>query len=199
MRNIALSLIFSLSVTCSAAATIKQRDVTMGDVTESWIIVKGLIEQGDTINFLTALGNDKQAVTVWLDSPGGNVNEGLAIARMIKALNLNTYVHDGSSCDSICSIMFLSGKRKMATATSRIGVHSAHNAKTKKPDVVANTMIGWYLGSIDYPEELVELWVTTKPDQLVNLNNGPNAKLRLGLETVQPINVPLLERWLELD
>jgi hypothetical protein len=186
-----------MSVTQIAAATIKQREITVGDVHEHWIIIKGMIEQGDTVGLLSALGETKdRAVTVWLDSPGGNVAEGLAMARMIKSLGMNTYVHSDGKCDSICSIMFLSGKRKMVTASSRVGVHTAHDSKTKKADAYANAVIGWYLGSLDYPEELVDIWAKTKPDQLVNLNDGPNSNLRLGIETVQPVEIPILDRLL---
>ena len=202
MKILQLSLILAilLSVTQISAATIRQREVTMNSQTERWVIVKGMIEPGDTVNFLGALGTgDNKAVTVWLDSPGGSAAEGLAIARVIKTLNLNTYVHSNSKCDSICSIMFLSGKRKMVTASSRIGVHAAHDIKTKRIDAYANAKIGWYLGSIDYPEELVDLWINTKPDRLVDLNDGPNTNMRLGLETVQPLEIPLLERLLSSD
>jgi len=181
----------------ASAATIKQREVTVGDIHESWVIVKGMIEPGDTVNFLSALGNkDVKVVTVWLESPGGNAAEGLAMARIIKTLGLNTYVHIDSKCDSICSVMFLSGKRKMAAIDGKIGVHTAYDPKTKRPDAYGNALIAWYLGSLDYPEELVDLWIKTKPDRLVNLNNGPNTAFRLGIETVQPIQVPLLDRLL---
>lgn len=192
-----LIIIFCSFINQVSAAHIKQREITMNGSTERWIIVRGLIEQGDTVNFLGALGtSERRAVTVWLDSPGGSAAEGLAIARMIKTLGLNTYVHSDSKCDSICSIMFLSGKRKMVTASSRIGIHAAHDLKTKRIDAYANAKIGWYLGSIDYPEELIDLWINTKPDRLVDLNDGPNTNLRLGLETVTPLEIPLLERLL---
>lgn len=189
-------LLFLVAITQASAATIKQREITMGDNSELWIIVKGTIEQGDTVAFLNALNSKDRPVTVWLESPGGNAAEGLAMARMIKTLGLNTYVHSEGKCDSICSIMFLSGKRKMAAIDGKIGVHTAYDPKTKRPDAYGNALIAWYLGSLDYPEELVDLWIRTKPDRLVNLNNGPNTAFRLGIETVQPIQVPLLDRLL---
>jgi hypothetical protein len=191
-----LVLFFLIAITQVSAATIKQREITMGETSEIWIIVKGNIEQGDTVSFLTALNGKDRPVTVWLESSGGNAAEGLALARMIKTLGLNTYVHAEGRCDSICSIMFLSGKRKMAVIDGKIGVHTAYDPKTKRPDAYGNALIAWYLGSLDYPEELVDLWIKTKPDRLVNLNNGPNTALRLGIETVQPVQVPLLDRLL---
>ena len=191
-----LVLLLLLAITQVSAATIKQREITMGETSELWIIVKGTIEQGDTVSFLAALNGKDRPVTVWLESSGGSAAEGLAIARMIKTLGLNTYVHSDGKCDSICSIMFLSGKRRMVVTDGRIGVHTAYDPKTKRPDAYANALIAWYLGSLDYPEELVDLWIRTKPDRLVNLNNGPNTSLRLGIETVQPVQVPLLDRLL---
>lgn len=189
-------LIFALFLIMNTAeaATIKLRDVTFNDKTEQWIIVKGAIQNGDLERFLSAVTSGDKISTVWLDSPGGSANEGLAIARIIHELKFNTYVHENSRCDSICSIMFLSGKRKLVTDTSKIGIHSAHNRNTGAKDADANTVIGWYMGKLGYPEELLVLWVRTKPDSLIDLNDGPNKIMRLGFERVDPVPVGLLER-----
>ena len=194
LKYLLLLTAISFLSSASAAATIKQREVISGNTRELWIIVRGTIIQGDTVDLLSAIGDkDDRVVTVWLESSGGNVAEGLAMARIIKALKLNTYVHTDGKCDSICSIMFLSGKRKMATESSRIGIHAAYDLKTKRPDIYSNTVIGWYLGSLDYPQELVDLWVRTKPDRLIDINDGPNKDLGLGIETVKPVDRPLLD------
>lgn len=186
--------IFLLFSNVVNAATIKLREVTVNDKAEQWILIRGVIENGDMDKFISAATSGTKPTTVWLDSPGGAAGEGLNIARLLHELKLNTYVHENSSCDSICSIIFLSGKRKMLTATSRIGIHTAHNKKTGARDDNANKIIGWYMGRLGYPEELLVLWINTKADQLVNLNDGPNKMLGLGFEQVEPVPVSLLEK-----
>lgn len=183
-----------LFASSAEAATIKLREVTFNGKTEQWILIKGPIENGDIDKFISAATSVSKPSTVWLDSPGGSAGEGLGIARLIHELKLNTYVHENSKCDSICSIMFLSGKKKMLTDTSRIGVHSAHSKKTGIRDDNANKIIGWYMGKLGYPEELLFLWIKTGPNQLVDLNDGPNKLLGLGFERVDPVPVGLLER-----
>lgn len=179
-----------------AAANINQREINFGDTSECWIFIRGTIGEGDAIKFLGAMNGKQSPVTVWLESPGGSASEGLAIARVINTLKLNTYVHSNGRCDSICSIMLLSGKRKMAANDAHIGVHAAHDPKTKKLDYYINAMIAWYLGNMDYPEELVNLWLKTEPNRLINLNDRANVQLRLGIETVQPVQVPLFDSLL---
>jgi hypothetical protein len=181
------------------AATIKQRSVYSGTGSENWIIVKGQITAQDSIKFLAAMGDAKDVTTVWLESEGGVVDEGLAIAKIIKVLGLNTYVHDGKACSSICAVMFMSGKRKMLVSTATLGIHPAHDSKSLRKDLYANVSIAWYLGSLGYSEELVDLWIRTSPTQVVDLNDGNYKKLSLDFVTVEPIKIPLLDQLLQLD
>ena len=181
------------------AATIKQRSIFVNGSYENWIIVKGPIESQDSIKFLAAIGDAKDVTTVWLDSDGGIVDEGLAIAKMIRVIGLNTYVHSNTACSSICAIMFMSGKRKMLVPSATLGIHAAYDSKKMRKDLTANVFISWYLGNIGYSEEVVDLWINTSPKRIINLNDGNYKKLSLDFITVEPIKLPLLEQLLQLD
>lgn len=47
---------------------------------------------------------------ICLNSPGGSLLEGLAMADLIAEWNFGTAVPDGASCESACSIVFLAGR-----------------------------------------------------------------------------------------
>lgn len=200
MRYLLATLFVLIFTTVAGSASIKKKTVLnqQGD-TDYMVEIKGLIEPGDSIKFLNVVSQTEGVTTVWLESNGGMVNEGMAIAKMIKVMGLSTYVHESSYCNSICSIIFLSGKRKLVNANSHIGVHAAFVKDSKVRDLEANATIAWYLGSLGYPEELADLWVKTKPNALINLNVPARKNLELGFEAVEPIKIPLLNQVLPLD
>ena len=57
--------------------------------------------------------------TLVLNSPGGNLYEGLQMAGTIFDRQLTTYIPDGADCASACSIMYLAGKKKIQSWTVR--------------------------------------------------------------------------------
>jgi hypothetical protein len=66
--------------------------------------------------------------TVALDSPGGVVDEALAIGRLIREQGYATSVAAGAICASSCPLVFAGGKERLATAQSAIGVHQIYAA-----------------------------------------------------------------------
>lgn len=196
--RIVLALAFlALTSITSNAAQFSVRDVLRNGKTEHWIYIKGGINEGDAMKFINVFSSYDDINTAWLESDGGMVDEGMAIAKMIRMLELDTYVE--RNCNSICSVMFLSGKKKMVTKNAEIGIHAAYDQLNGLRVTDANTLIGWYLGSIDYPEELVNLWVSTSPKKILDLNKGTANRLGLGFTTVKPVKRPLMNRLLSID
>lgn len=66
--------------------------------------------------------------TVVLDSPGGSVVDALAIGSLIHQEGLATKIAAGSLCASSCPIVFASGKTRIASERSAIGVHQIYAA-----------------------------------------------------------------------
>jgi hypothetical protein len=62
--------------------------------------------------------------TVRLESPGGNVKGALAVARIIRDHDLDTYV--GRLCASACTLAFLGGHHRFLAASARLGFHQAY-------------------------------------------------------------------------
>ena len=123
--------------------------------------------------------------------------EGMAIAKMAKMLDLNTYVE--KNCNSMCAIIFLSGKARQVTKKAVVGVHAAYNKNNGMRGVDANSIISWYLGSWGYPEELVHLWVGTSPKKIFNINSKTADQLGLGFTTIEPVKRPLIKKLLSVD
>jgi hypothetical protein len=58
---------------------------------------------------------------VHLDSPGGRISEAIKIGKAIKERGLSTYV--SHQCMSACTIIFLSGQRRLISADGKLGFH----------------------------------------------------------------------------
>lgn len=60
---------------------------------------------------------------VELDSPGGSVEDALAIAKAIRNRGFDTRVKSGSLCASSCPLVLAGGVNRFAPANAAIGVH----------------------------------------------------------------------------
>ncbi|OWV63041.1 hypothetical protein [Mameliella alba] len=67
----------------------------------------GQVAKGD-LDAFKALPTDPQVV-VCLDSPGGSFLEGIAIGEYIRQVGIGTRLEAGTTCESACSIIFMSG------------------------------------------------------------------------------------------
>jgi membrane-bound ClpP family serine protease len=91
------------------------------------IHVKGDIVKGDASRFANAVrkaGIRLADATVYLDSPGGLVIEGISIAHSIKKYGWSTYVASGTTCLSMCANIWLAGRTRYASEKAHIGFHS---------------------------------------------------------------------------
>ena len=116
-----------------AAAEITLEKFDVFDIHTHHMHIEGAIEPGDVarIRDLTEnLPRGRDAVlAVSLNSPGGDVQEGLDIARELQALDMqvvtDVLTQDGElgSCASACSYIFLGGTYRFLNEGSRLGVH----------------------------------------------------------------------------
>lgn len=75
---------------------------------------------GDAVK--AAVNRDPALRVVVLDSPGGNIGEGLQIARVIKDHALATAVKN--RCSSACTFAFVAGRERILLPNTRLGFHS---------------------------------------------------------------------------
>jgi hypothetical protein len=72
------------------------------------------------------LSSAPTAQTVRLESPGGDLRAALAVAAMIRAHGLDTYV--GRLCASACTLAFLGGRHRFPAPAARLGFHQGSAA-----------------------------------------------------------------------
>ncbi len=73
------------------------------------LVLQGGIGAGDTERFRAALEQAGPIDEIMLDSPGGVLEEGLAIGRIVRARKLTTHVPNGFACISACNFVFMGG------------------------------------------------------------------------------------------
>lgn len=104
------------------------------NATVSAIEVKGKIETGDAVAlqaYIAKLPN-KTVTIVYLNSPGGSLEEGMALGRLFHRARIRTaVVGNDVVCRSACSTAFLGGRDaetaepwRVKGSTARLGFHS---------------------------------------------------------------------------
>jgi hypothetical protein len=105
---VSLLTTLTLGATNSAAA--------VKSISHTSVAIIGQIVEGDAGRLAKALGERRRAgytdLTVYLNSPGGNLREGLAAAEAISEAAANVVVGENETCASACFLLFLAGNFK---------------------------------------------------------------------------------------
>jgi len=84
----------------------------------------GMITPGTAARFKAEIDKRGDYVkTVVLNSPGGSVQDALAMARLIREKRLGTLVENDGYCASSCPLIFAGGVMRTAEKDASIGVH----------------------------------------------------------------------------
>ncbi|MCF4099989.1 ATP-dependent Clp protease proteolytic subunit [Maritalea mediterranea] len=75
---------------------------------------------------------------VEINSPGGSVDDALALAKLIRALELNMRVPAGGYCASSCPLIFAAGVKRDLHQQANIGVHQIY-LPANDPNAARNT------------------------------------------------------------
>lgn len=103
----------------------------------------GTIDPGSATRFADEIAARGEYVsTVLLDSPGGSVDDALAIGRLILEKGISTSVADGRLCASSCPLIFASGSERIAGKGAAIGVHQIYAAALTSTPVDALSLAG---------------------------------------------------------
>jgi hypothetical protein len=108
--------------------------------------------------------------TVILESPGGGVDTGLWIGRLIRAKKFTTRVEDNASCNSICAIIWLGGAQRIASAGSLIGFHAAFDTRNNQVSGSPNAIIGIYLRDMGLSDNAIRYLLEAGPDEIKYLS-----------------------------
>ena len=122
MRAVVLALAFALATTACAMA----REQTFGSFSlrsdhPDLIYLDGDIGYDTYADFDKARRAAPEATTLILNSPGGNVDQAMRIARDVRSFDLRTYVPLRHGCYSACAYIYFAGVDRRATG--QLGVH----------------------------------------------------------------------------
>lgn len=128
-----------------------------------------------------------------LNSPGGAVDEALALAAEIRAAGFDTLVQDGDVCASSCPLVLASGVNRLVGNKALVGVHQAFastmpvgTAQALSDMQVKTAMISRQLISMGVDAGLWLHALETPPDRLYYLRPQEMLELRLATAILMP-------------
>lgn len=161
------------------------------------VTMSGPIESGDAEKFMqfwTENAYDAFTFKVALDSPGGNLADGIKIGTFLREKSADTFIEKypprtpaqsdweyldvasplgGAGCYSACALAFMGGVNREIPEGAEIGFHQFYGGDggATASDVTTNTqtisaMISTYLREMGAAPELFELMSVTPPEQL---------------------------------
>lgn len=189
MRNL-ISIAFLLSILpqffqpAFASDTSIHGSSPSESISNNSILLSGEIQKGDAEKLVKLIVKSHPlALRLILDSPGGDVEESLRIASLVKALHMNTVVGEGGICASACFFIFLAGDHRLAlgilvagdakitsTVSGYIGLHRPHLESNQAKEYSSSDAemlqhgimqkISEYLRNEDVPQHLIDLMMS---------------------------------------
>lgn len=170
-RNTLTALALVLGISGSAQAA--NLDGYINDEGKVVITLEGEIKIGDSQRIQDMIDKahwaNRDVIAIRLNSPGGNMMEGIHIADVVNDNKLATVVVNKSMCASACFLAFAAGHEKYASAYSSLGVHGASESNGKEsPDSRQATMVmAKVLNMMHVPARIIGQMVITPPEQMV--------------------------------
>jgi len=97
------------------------------------ILLKGKIDDGDTFDLQVYIAGlpKKPNIVVYLDSPGGNLREGMRLGKFFNQNKIETVVDAKTRCTSSCALAFLGGRdnvtgkpQRTKASSGAVGFHA---------------------------------------------------------------------------
>lgn len=153
----------------------------------------GLIEPGSARRIREKFATvESEVKTVSLNSPGGSIEDAIAIARMLRERGVATQVADGAICISSCPLLFAGGVTRKAAEGATFGVHQFY-AETKLSQTdpaqamsdaqLTIARIARYLTEMGVEAELWLHALDTPPQSLYHLSRDELVRYALVTET----------------
>jgi len=193
------SLAAAAPSTPAMAAMVYQ--VHTGDKDISTLVLRGQIVPGDLARLqrVSAKIPPSRRIVLMLDSPGGSMDEGIAIGRYVYAAKITTVAIQGPGCHSACTFVFLAGRdsneqpMRIMMKGARVGFHQGAirtlptNQTYSASDIATAAEIGQemvkrinaYFHEIKADPEFLTM-VLSAPNRSITLLNEFDA-LRLGI------------------
>lgn len=90
--------------------------------------LQGVIQPGSASRLRDVLNAPAAPITtITLDSPGGALNDAMAMARLIRQHGLSTSVRANATCASSCPLILAGGTKRHVSRDATIAVHQFHS------------------------------------------------------------------------
>jgi hypothetical protein len=163
------------------------------------VLLRGNVEDGDTFDLKVYISKlpKKPTVIVYLNSPGGNLREGMRLGQFFFENKIETAVETKTACASACALAFLGGRddtgkpHRTKASSSGLGFHSFSrdfDNKTYSADdlkiVVQQTqtqvfLVAEYLKSIGADLDVVRLMLKAQANQMNYISNDEALSLNI--------------------
>jgi hypothetical protein len=155
------------------------------------ILLKGKVDAGDVFNLQVYISKlpKKDNIVVYLNSPGGNLAEGMRLGNFFFQNKIETTVETKTACASACALAFLGGRdadgkvHRTKAANSGLGFHSftrefdtrnysADDLKTVVQQTQSQVFIvAEYLKAIGADLDVLRLMLKAQASQMYFLSN----------------------------
>lgn len=152
------------------------------------LLAEGSIDPGTAARFAAEIEARGEYVrTISLNSPGGALDDAMAMANLVRAMGMSTEVGNGAICASSCPLLLAGGLTRTAGEKAAIGVHQFYAASQvatapaqAMSDAQATTArISRHLAVMDVDPALWLHALDTPPQALYYFSTEELAKYRL--------------------
>ncbi|QIG98082.1 ATP-dependent Clp protease proteolytic subunit [Bradyrhizobium sp. 6(2017)] len=172
--RIASAVVISCAIPSAAsAATFKSVATKDG---KTIILLSGEIVEGDfeTLKASIKTANDagKLVSGIRLNSPGGNLVEGLKLADAVRFAKVATNVAGSATCASACFLVYAAGATKFANYTAQVGIHGASDKQGEETveSGAATVSMARAAKELGVPAAIIGRMVVTPPNEMVWLS-----------------------------
>ena len=169
-RVFSAAIIFFAVPIAAPAATFKSVATKDGGTI---VLMSGEIIEGDTETLKAAIktANDagKLVSGVRLNSPGGNLLEGLKLADAVRFAKVATNVAGSATCASACFLVYAAGATKFANYSAQVGVHGASDKQGEETAAsgAATVSMARAAKELGVPAAIIGRMVVTPPNEMV--------------------------------
>jgi len=164
------------------------------------IQLKGKIDDGDTFDLQVYISKlpKKPSIVVYLNSPGGNLREGMRLGKFFFDNRIETVIETKTACSSACALAFLGGRdgdsgkpRRTKASNSGLGFHSftrefdnkSYTADDLKTVVQMTQtqvfVVAEYLKSIGADMDIIRLMLRAQANQMNYISNDEALTLNI--------------------
>ncbi|MCM2458153.1 hypothetical protein HGO37_22420 [Rhizobium sp. CG4] len=172
----------------SSPEEVLRKPMTFNLVSGGVLRAEGTIDPGAADRFASEVeARGEYIKLVSLNSPGGSVDDAIAMSKLIRERNIATKVAEKALCASSCPIIFAGGVARSAEKDAVVGVHQVFNGSIERPSPeqamssaqATTARVARHLDEMDIGAGLWIHALETPPNQLYYLTPAEMSKYRL--------------------